>query len=281
MKVFTQKLDAPDGSNAALDGYVISNSSEMEAARRRPAIVIFPGGGIAKIAEREAEPVAMRMLSYGYNAFVVRYSVAPSKFPTQLIEAAQAISLIRHHAQEWNTDQNAIVTLGFSIGGHIAGMLATQPDAPELQKAGFSADEIRPNAAAFGYTVFDGGRFTHKMSMTRLLGADRVEDPQWQDRFSLQKHVLPGAPAMFIWNTATDTVAPPVASLLMAGACLSAGVPVEFHMFSSGPHSLSLGTAETSSPTNPDLGSVPAVQPWTQLFHAWMGRLFPKEDFDR
>lgn len=281
MQVFTKKLETPDGSQASLDGYVIDTSPETDAARRRPAVLIFPGGGINKIAEREAEPVALRMLAYGYNAFILRYSTVPSRFPAQLLEAAQAVSLIRHNAGAWHVDQQAVVTLGFSIGGHIAGMLATQPDAPELQAAGYKADEIRPNAAAFGYTVFDGGQFTHKLSMERLLGAEKAADPVWQDRFSLQKHVRPGAPAMFIWNTATDRVAPPVASILMAGACLEAGVPVELHMFSRGPHSLSLGTAETRSATDPDLGSEPAVQPWTGLFHAWMGRLFPSEDFDR
>lgn len=281
MQVFTKKLSTPDGSQARLDGYVIDDSPEMEAARRRPAVLIFPGGGIAKIAEREAEPVAIRMLAYGYNAFVLRYSTVPSMFPVQLVEAAEAIRMIRENAEKWNTDQQAIVTLGFSIGGHIAGLLATQPDAPELQNAGFKANEIRPNGAAFGYTVFDAGRFTHRPSMTRLLGAEHMEDPKWQDRMSLQRHVRPGAPAMFIWNTATDKVAPPVASILMAGACLSAGVPVELHMFSTGEHSLSLATAETSSATNPDLGSVLAVQPWTTLFRSWMGRLFPKENFDR
>jgi acetyl esterase/lipase len=281
MQVFTQKLETPDGSEASLDGYVINDSPEMDAARRRPAVLIFPGGGIKKIAEREAEPVALRMLAYGYNAFVLRYSTEPSRFPSQLIEAAEAVALIRRNAGKWNTDQQAVVTLGFSIGGHIAGMLATQPDAPELAAAGYKPEEIRPNAAAFGYTVFDGGQFTHKLSMQRLLGAEKAADPVWQDRFSLQKHVRPGAPAMFIWNTATDTVAPPVASILMAGACLEARVPVELHMFSQGPHSLSLGTKETQSATDPDLGSEPAVQPWTSLFHAWMGRLFPAEDFDR
>lgn len=39
-------------------------------------------------SDREAEPIAMQFLAAGCNAFVLRYSVAPSVFPTALLEAA-------------------------------------------------------------------------------------------------------------------------------------------------------------------------------------------------
>ena len=45
MQHFTQVIDGIDGSRAELVGYVIDNSPEMDPDRRRPAILIIPGGG--------------------------------------------------------------------------------------------------------------------------------------------------------------------------------------------------------------------------------------------
>ena len=55
---------------------------------------MIPGGGYAMTSDREAEPIAMQFLAAGCNAFVLRYSVAPSVFPTALLEAAEAVQRI-------------------------------------------------------------------------------------------------------------------------------------------------------------------------------------------
>jgi len=91
MQHFTQVIDGIDGSRAELVGYVIDNSPEMDPDRRRPAILIIPGGGYAIGSDRESEPVALQFLAAGYQAFVLKYSCVPSRYPVALLEMAEAM----------------------------------------------------------------------------------------------------------------------------------------------------------------------------------------------
>ena len=44
-------------------------------------IVICPGGGYGFTSDREAEPIALKFMAQGFNAIVLRYSVAPARYP--------------------------------------------------------------------------------------------------------------------------------------------------------------------------------------------------------
>lgn len=44
-----------------------------------PAVLVLPGGGYARQADHEAEPVAEWLASLGIHAFVLRYPVAPHR----------------------------------------------------------------------------------------------------------------------------------------------------------------------------------------------------------
>jgi len=112
MQHFTQVIDGIDGSRAELVGYVIDNSLEMDPDRRRPAILIIPGGGYAIGSDRESEPVALQFLAAGYQAFVLKYSCAPSRYPVALLEMAEAMSMIRGHADEWHVDAGRVAAIG-------------------------------------------------------------------------------------------------------------------------------------------------------------------------
>lgn len=67
-------------------GYVMDTIPEIDPNRRRPAIIICPGGGYHRLSPRESEPVAIQMLALGYQAFLLQYSVdAESFYPKQPI----------------------------------------------------------------------------------------------------------------------------------------------------------------------------------------------------
>ena len=88
----------------------------------RNAILVIPGGGYGAVcSDREGEPIAMAFLPYGYNSFVLHYSVSSNSdktFPTQLIQASMAMKHIRDHAEEYNIDPKKVFVTGFSSGGH-------------------------------------------------------------------------------------------------------------------------------------------------------------------
>ena len=72
---------------AALYTYILDDSEQL-AIRKRPLVLICPGGGYQHTSDREAEIVAMQFLAMGYHAAVLRYSCAPSVYPAALLELA-------------------------------------------------------------------------------------------------------------------------------------------------------------------------------------------------
>ena len=107
-------------SEATLTTYAIDNSEEMEQDRLRPAIIICPGGGYEFLSDREAEPIAIKMMSFGFQAFVLHYSIKPHVYPLALQELAASVQLIRQNHSQWHVDPEKIIVAGFSAGGHLA-----------------------------------------------------------------------------------------------------------------------------------------------------------------
>ena len=159
-----------DGSEATFVRYVLDNSEEIDPKRQRPSVLVIPGGGYAMTSDREAEPIAMQFLAAGCNAFVLRYSVAPSVFPTALLEAAEAVQRIRAHADDWHCDPSKIAVIGFSAGGHLAANLATTAGDDTMRAHGYDPDAVRPNALMLGYPVITSGPLAHRGSFDCLLG---------------------------------------------------------------------------------------------------------------
>jgi acetyl esterase/lipase len=75
-----------------LETYLTDNRA-VEPGRRKPLVLVFPGGAYMYRSDREAEPVALRLQSLGIQAVIVRYSVAPAaRYPKALEEAAEAVA---------------------------------------------------------------------------------------------------------------------------------------------------------------------------------------------
>lgn len=157
MRYFEDEISGIDGSTATFVGYCLDNSSEIDPNRKRPSVLVIPGGGYEMTSDREAEPIAMQFLAAGFNAFVLRYSVKPSIFPVALLEAAEAMRRIRTHADEWHCDADAIAAIGFSAGGHLAANLATSASDDVLAAHGYDADAVRPNGLMLAYPVVTSG----------------------------------------------------------------------------------------------------------------------------
>ena len=56
-------------SYASMKVYAYENREEI-AIRKRPTVVVFPGGAYAYTSAREADPIAMKFVGMGYNAAV-------------------------------------------------------------------------------------------------------------------------------------------------------------------------------------------------------------------
>lgn len=220
-----------------MKAYLLDQVESLQWCRKRPAILILPGGGYEYTSEREAEPIAMHYAAEGYNTFVLYYT-CNARFPAAFHNAAYAIYKIRMRAEEFGIDPEKVAVWGASSGGHLAGCLATMwNDEQMLSAIGAKPEEVRPNAAVLSYPVISGITNPHKGSFDVLLGKNATHSQL--SRLSLENRVTPKTPPIFIWCTADDGCVPAHNSLVMAKACVSNKVPVELHMFDAGPHGLS------------------------------------------
>lgn len=258
-----------DSSVPVLTTYILKRLVQMQGDRKRPCILICPGGGYEHLSEREAEPIAIRMNSMGFNACVLRYSLIPNEYPVPLYEAAYAVKYIRDHADEWGINPDKLVIAGFSAGGHVAASLGTLWNQPELDSyirkyLGCEPEYVRPDGMLLGYPVIMSGDKAHRMSFVRLLG-NRYDE--LLDTVSLEKRVNKGTPEAFIWHTFEDGSVPVENSLLLAEAMKKQEIPFELHIFPKGSHGLGLGTRET------DMKDGSKYQPecsvWPDMFRTW------------
>ena len=115
--------------------------------RRRPAVLILPGGGYEHVSTREAEPVALRFAARGYAAFALQYSCGPHPFPVALREAAMAMKYIRANAASFSIRPDRVAAVGFSAGGHLCGTLGMLYVIPAFRsmKASSAVAVAKPN----------------------------------------------------------------------------------------------------------------------------------------
>ena len=217
-----------DGSDAAISSYIFAPTEDAYALEPRPAVLIVPGGGYDHISPREGEPVALRLLAMGYQAFVLDYSVAPATYPLALQELARAVDTVRSHATELCVDPNRITVMGFSAGGHLVGLLGALWDKPWLAESiATSPESIRPDALCLCYPVVSSGTYAHRGSFEHLTGADDA----LAQKLSIENMVGEGFPRTFLWHTADDASVSVQNSLLLAQALADHGIGFSYMSF--------------------------------------------------
>ena len=213
---------------ARLTVYLLDPVS-VSPEKRRPLVIVVPGGGYQRCSDRESEPVAMQFLAMGCHACVLDYSVSPNRFPVALRELAAAIAIVRDHAEEWYVDPESVLVCGFSAGGHLACSIGTfwnRSVAYEGIKR--TAREVRPDGLILCYPVITSGEHCHPGSFQELLGENT--QPELGQAVSLELHVTDQMPPVFLWHTVTDDTVPVENSLLLAWAMQKNHVNYEMHI---------------------------------------------------
>lgn len=226
------------GALGELRAWYTQTSEKVSLTRRRPAVLILPGGAYRWTSPREAEPVALRFVAQGWAAFVLDYSCAPFAFPTALREAALAMRYIRQNAEEMEIDPRMVAAMGFSAGGHLCGTLGTLWDDPAVAER-VPPELARPDALGLCYPVAVSWGSTHEESFQNISGGD----PALRARLSLDALVRPDMPPVFLWHTRDDQSVPCRNSLELARAMEEKGVDFAFHLYRHGQHGLSTADA--------------------------------------
>lgn len=203
-------------------------------------MVVLPGGGYAEHSPHEGEPVAEWLADLGVNASVFRYPLNVGH-PAPLLALRSEIRRLRAAGAQ------RLGLIGFSAGGHLAGLAALAPGATPEEMVQF---------AVLGYPITSMETETYRPSRLILLGEDA--SPQLRRSTSLDALVTPHSPPFFLWHTAEDRYVPPEHTYRFAAALAANDVPHAVHVFAHGPHSLGLARGAGTA----------AI--WTTLARAWI-----------
>ncbi len=201
--------------NVSLTVYLLEESEAISAIRKRPLVLVLPGGSYQFCSDREADPVAFPYLKAGYHAAILRYSVSEhAAWPNPLEDYEQSMEFLKAKAQEWNIYADKIAVIGFSAGGHLAAAAATMA-------------KNRPAAAILGYAV--AGEVVKGCSPT---APDTISEVDEQ------------TPPCFLFHTRNDNVVPVMNSIKFMEALAEHDITFESHIYAYGPHGFS--TCDTS-----------------------------------
>ena len=256
----------PSPRQTTLTTYILDDRNiQGSMKKKRPAVIVCPGGAYEFTSEREAEPVAIKYNAAGFHTFVLDYSVAPSSYPAALCELSKAVKYVKDIAEENNIDRDRIFVVGFSAGGHLVASLGVHHSRPEVLKfADVTEGENIPAGLILGYPVITGDETkAHMGSIDNFVGGKEEVRPLSY----LENYVTDKTPQCFIWHTFSDNAVPVANSLRFADALEASGVKFELHIYPNGEHGLSL--ADETTATNEE-GCVSAAQNWIDMSIRWI-----------
>ena len=212
----------------------------------RPCMIVVPGGAYFFLAPSEGEIVARKFYEFGYNTFVLSYTVNPlcdaplHEQPSR--DLSRAIRYIRANGAALKVNPKKLVICGFSAGGHLCGTICVHHADISEENPRYKGFSNKPDAAILSYPVISSGEYAHRGSFDALIGPDGSNEEK--EYYSLEKHVSKDAPPCFIWQTAADETVPVENSYLFARALKDEGVPFSHHVFPEGQHGLSTADAD-------------------------------------
>lgn len=197
----------------------------------RPALIICPGGGYEFVSfQNEGTPIQILAEKKGYAAFILRYRVAPSRYPEPQMDLLETIRYVREHAAQYHVDPGRIGIVGFSAGGHLCASSAAL-----YQKL---LPEARPNAVALGYPVISLEKgVTHEGSALALFGKD---DEALRREFSVENLVTSDYPPTFAWACRDDDTVPCENTERLEAKLKELGIPHECRYYPTGGHGCGL-----------------------------------------
>lgn len=225
-------------SNAFFEFYELDYTKEFGVRNcPRPGLLIIPGGAYKFVSLREGEPIALRMLTEGFNCFVLTYTVN-EKYPTPQKEVAFTMNYINEHRSEFDLLNINLSLIGFSAGGHLVASIGEYY--PELADfLHINKENIKPYAVILGYPVITSDhKYYNKETIDTIAG----EDKELLEKMSLEKHVTSDFPPTYLFSTYDDNDVPIKNSELFIEALKKNKVPFKAHIFDSGYHGGSLFT---------------------------------------
>jgi acetyl esterase/lipase len=265
MGITTMRLwqgDAPEAKGTDCDDIpTLTMLRPQPGHENGSAVIVLPGGAYVHLASiLEGREVADWFTARGFTAFVLRYRMSQKYLlPVPLIDARRALQTVRARARDYHISPDRIVVVGFSAGGHLAGLSGTQfvagkPDAEDpIERVSSKPDFLVLGYPWLGAISPDTSHLTYCKVVDVM---DRCEE--LRKAYSPSLFVTKETPPSFIYHTTDDATVPVEQALSFYEAELKAGVPVEMHIFETGKHGSGLGKGE------------PSLDQWPVLLETWL-----------
>lgn len=281
---------------ALIRAYVPDPEVGYHLYRKRPGIILAPGGAYLIHATREKEGVALEFLAKGYNVFILEYSLGFSsreikesgakkldtniRYPIPVLEMMEAIHYIKEHSNDFNLDPSRLFLLGFSAGAHLCAscgvfwnspeftnQLSFQPQQEELKVSGMILCYPLINPCPKKKFILNDPENPETALVNEFLFQTQTPSKKQRDAVNLAKHVDSMTIPTFIWHSVDDPIVYAADTTRFILALQENGVNCEYHLFDRGGHGLGLANktyARTGDEIQPDI----AV--WTTLAQNWM-----------
>ncbi|MDR1654162.1 MAG: alpha/beta hydrolase [Prevotellaceae bacterium] len=222
------------------------------------SVIICPGGSYVYLdMKNEGYSVAKYLNSKGITAFVLKYRTAwqNNHHPAMIEDLQRAMEIVKNNAETYKIDPEKVGVMGFSAGGHLAGMAAEyfdkQYSASQYQTvsnenlvSGEQKDSLntdvpntayKPCFAAMIYPVVSmEDSICHKKSRKNLLG--KKYSPELAKQMSLEQNVRPDMPPVFLLHCTGDKTVDYRNSVLLDKALTAQNVPHKFLLLAENGH---------------------------------------------
>lgn len=160
--------------------------------------------------------------------FILSYRIQPNTYPQCQMDLALAIMHVRAHARQYGIDENRILVVGASAGGHLCASTAMLHEElkteifcvhPELEKL-YGRISSRPDGVGLLYPVISFTSEYHEGSCRCNTGGN----PDLQKKLSVELHDLTGYPPTYAYANLDDGCVPASNTIRLDVALTKAGV---------------------------------------------------------
>lgn len=193
-------------------------------------IIVVPGGGFGRLADQhEGSDACAWLAKNGIVAFLLVHRTPTNKHPEPnagpVQDLQKAVMEVRRQAAAFKIEPNKIGVLGFSAGGQVAAIAASN----ERRFAG------------------DDGSATHKPNVLLLLYPYRIYDSASK---ALRPDIRPdGLPPTFLAQMTDDGSSLPQGSTLLYLELVNRKIPAELHIYEKGGHGFGMQVRPGASGT--------------------------------
>lgn len=196
-----------------------------EGKKNHGTIIICPGGSYSSLTKwREGYLWIPFFLKQDYTVAILEYRMPNKNYNIPITDAKEALTHLRHHAQEYGMPNYKIGMMGFSAGGHLVSTLAVAEKQSD-----------RPDFAILLYPVISMRKdLTHKWSHDNLLGENC---PKYlEEKFSSYLHITEETPPVYLAVSKDDSMVNPNNTFIFYDKMIKMHRPTCLKVYKSGGH---------------------------------------------